>query len=108
MTSHPRMPQGISIESDGSDLPEGECMFQGAVLSRRLSCALQNPGGGGGRKYSVAGSEFAVTTTTTLYSGTTLHGGDGEGKAIFSPLKVSKTSTSPFRAKFFNSFCRQL
>ena len=26
MTSHPRMPQGISIESDGSDLPEGEYM----------------------------------------------------------------------------------
>lgn len=23
MTSHPRMPQGISVESDGSDLPEG-------------------------------------------------------------------------------------
>ena len=108
MTSHPRMPQGISIESDGSDLPEGECMFQGAVLSRRLSWALQNPGGGGGRKYSVAGSEFAVTTTTTLYSGTTLHGGDGGGKAIFSRLKVSKTSKSPFRAKFVNSFCRQL
>ena len=26
MTSHPRMPPGISIESDGSDLPEGEYM----------------------------------------------------------------------------------
>ena len=24
MTSHPRMPQGISMESDGSDLPDGK------------------------------------------------------------------------------------
>ena len=102
------MPQGISIESDGSDLPEGECMFQGAVLSRRLLCALRNPGGGEGRKYSVAGSEFAITTTTTLYSGTTLHGGDGGGKAVFFPFKVSKTLKSPFRAKFLNPFCRRL
>lgn len=26
MTSHPRLPQGISVESDGSDLPEGKVL----------------------------------------------------------------------------------
>ena len=32
-------------------------------------------------------------------SGTTLHGGDGGGKALFPLLEVSKASESPFRAK---------
>jgi len=27
MTSHPRLPQGISMESDGSDLPEGTSLY---------------------------------------------------------------------------------
>lgn len=27
MTSHPRMPQGMSVESDGSDLPDGTFIF---------------------------------------------------------------------------------
>ena len=30
----------------------------------------------------------------SLNSGTTMHGGDGEGKALFSPFKVNKTSES--------------
>ena len=33
---------------------------------------------------------------------TTLHEGDGGGKALFSPLEVSKVSESPFRAKCLN------
>ena len=41
-------------------------------------------------------------------SGTTLHGGDGGGNAIFSPFEVRKTSKSPFRAKCLNSFCRRM
>ena len=35
-------------------------------------------------------------------SGKTLHGGDGGGKAIFSPFEVSKTSESPLRVKCLN------
>ena len=35
-------------------------------------------------------------------SNKTLHGGDGGGKAIFSPFEVSKTSESPLRAKCLN------
>ena len=31
-----------------------------------------------------------------------LHGGDGGGKALFSPFEVSKTSEIPFRAKCLN------
>ena len=34
--------------------------------------------------------------------GITLHGGDGGGKALFSPLEVSKVSESPSRAKCLN------
>ena len=41
-------------------------------------------------------------------SGTTLHGGNGRGKATFPPLEVRKTSKSPFTAKCLNSFCRRL
>jgi len=40
MTNQPRMPQGISMESDGSDLPEGALMFsvqQTALVSFELS-----------------------------------------------------------------------
>ena len=48
MTSHPRMPQAISIESDGSDLPEGEFMFQGAILSTSIVRITKSGGGGGG------------------------------------------------------------
>ena len=35
-------------------------------------------------------------------SGTTLHGGAGGGKDLFSPFEVSKTSEIPFRAKCLN------
>ena len=35
-------------------------------------------------------------------SSTRLHGGDGGGKALFSPLEGSKASESPFRAKCLN------
>ena len=35
-------------------------------------------------------------------SGTTLPGGDGGGKDLFSPFEVSKTSEIPFRAKCLN------
>ena len=41
-------------------------------------------------------------------SGTTLRGGDGGGKAIFSSFEVRKTSKSPFRAKGLNLFCCRL
>ena len=41
-------------------------------------------------------------------SGTTLRGGDGGGKAIFSSFEVSQTSKSPFRAKCLDLFCCRL
>ena len=41
-------------------------------------------------------------STGSSNSGTTLHGGDGEGKALLYPFKVGKTSKSPFRAKCLN------
>ena len=41
-------------------------------------------------------------------SGTTLHWGDGGGRASFSPFEVRKTSESPFRTKCLNKFCRRL
>ena len=40
------MPQAISIESDGSDLPEGEFMFQGAILSTSIVRITKSGGGG--------------------------------------------------------------
>ena len=42
----------------------------------------------------------------SLNSGTTLHGGDGGGKALFSPFEVIKISKSPILAKCLNWFCR--
>ena len=41
-------------------------------------------------------------STGNFNSGTTLHGGDWEGKALLYPFKVGKTSKSPFRAKCLN------
>ena len=41
-------------------------------------------------------------STGSSNSGTTLHGGDGGGKAIFSPFEVRNTS------KCLSSFCRRL
>ena len=41
-------------------------------------------------------------STGSFNSGTTLHGGDWEGKALLYPFKVGKTSKSPFRAKCLN------
>ena len=41
-------------------------------------------------------------STGSSNSGTTLHGGDGEGKTLLCPFKVGKTSKSPFRAKCLN------
>ena len=40
--------------------------------------------------------------TGSSNSGTTLHGGDGEGKALLYPFQIGKTSKSPFRAKCLN------
>ena len=43
--------------------------------------------------------ECLLFSKGSLNSLTTLHGGDGGGKAIFSSFEVRKTSKSPFRVK---------
>ena len=40
---------------------------------------------------------WVFVSVRSLNSSTTLHGGDGGRKALFSPFEVSKTSESPFR-----------
>ena len=42
---------------------------------------------------------FCCFLTGSSNSDTTLYGGDGGGKALFSPFKVDKTSERPFRGK---------
>ena len=54
-------------------------------LLSRLRCLL----------FSIGSSN--TIHNTTLY-GTTLYGGDGGGKALFSPFEVRELSDSPFRA----------
>ena len=69
-----------------------------------LFFALRNPGGGEGRKYSVAGSEFAITTTTTLCSAQHCMEGMGEEKLYFPLLKSEKRQKAPLGRSFSTHF----
>ena len=57
---------------------------------------------------SVQSWGILLFSTGSLNSGTTLHGGDGGGKALFSPLEVYQTSERPLSAKCLSKFCPRL
>ena len=89
-------PKYVNDSTDSIDSPETVCIEPCWLKLMKLVLRFQ--------RWSIC----CVLYIGSSNSGTTLHGGDGRGKDLFSPFEVSKTSEIPFRAKCLNYFSRRL
>ena len=84
------LPKYVNDSTDSIDSPETVCIEPCWLKLMKLVLRFQ--------RWSICCFLFIGSSN----SGTTLHGGDGGGKDLFSPFEVSKTSEIPFRAKCLN------
>ena len=83
------LPKYVNVSTDSTDSPETVCIEPCWLKLMKLVLMV----------HSKVDLLFSIGSSN---SGTTLHGGDGGGKDLFSPFEVSKTSEIPFRAKCLN------
>ena len=84
------LPKYVNDSTDSIDSPETVCIEPCWLKLMKLVLMVHSKG------------EYLLFSIGSSNSGTTLHGGDGGGKDLFSPFEVSKTSEIPFRAKCLN------